>query len=107
VNARLTGATYPSMLARHFLPRGAWLMRNLMLKEATSGRAVLRYLEEHGDLFHPGMERGVIPENFILNEHGRVEKGQFLCIGSSTAECHELLLRTERDLPIDWDYLKD
>ena len=45
VNARLTGATYPSMLARHFLPRGAWLMRNLMLKEATSGRAVLRYLE--------------------------------------------------------------
>jgi hypothetical protein len=107
VNARLTGATYPSMLARHFLPRGAWLMRNLMLKEATSGRAVLRYLEEHGDLFHPGMERGVIPENFILNEHGRVEKGQFLCIGSSTAECHELLLRAERDLPIDWDYLKD
>ena len=82
-------------------------MRNLMLKEATSGRAVLRYLEEHGDLFHPDMERGVIPENFILNEHGRVEKGQFLCIGSSTAECHELLLRTERDLPIDWDYLKD
>lgn len=107
VNARLTGATYPSMLARHFLPRGAWLMRNLMLKEATSGRAVLRYLEKHGDLFHPGMERGVIPENFILNEHGRVKKGQFLCIGSSTAECHELLLNAERDLPIDWDYLKD
>jgi len=107
VNARLTGATYPSMLARHFLPRGAWLMRNLILKEATSGQAVLRYLEKHGDLFHPGMERGVIPENFILNEHGRVKKGQFLCIGSSTAECHELLLKAERDLPIDWDYLKD
>lgn len=107
VNARLTGATYPSMLARHFLPSGAWLMRNLMLKEATSGRAVLRYLEEHGDLFHPGMERGVIPENFILDENGRVEKGQFLCIGRNTAECHELLLHAERDLPIDWDYLKD
>lgn len=107
VNARLTGATYPSMLARHFLPRGAWLMRNLMLKEATSGRAVLRYLEDHGDLFHPGMERGVIPENFILDENGRVAKGQFLCIGSNTQECHELLQRAERDLPIDWDYLKD
>ncbi len=107
VNARLTGATYPSMLARHFLPRGAWLMRNLMLKEATSGRAVLRYLEEHGDLFHPGMERGVIPENFILDENGRVAKGQFLCIGADTRECHELLEHAERDLPIDWDYLKD
>ncbi len=107
VNARLTGATYPSMLARHFLPNGAWLMRNLLLKEATSGRAVLRYLEEHGDLFHPGMKRGVIPENFLLNENGRVEKGMFLCIGESSAECHELLARAERDLPIDWDYLCD
>lgn len=107
VNARLTGATYPSMLARHFLPNGAWLMRNLLLKEATSGRAVLRYLEEHGDLYHPGMQRGVIPENFILNENGRVEKGMFLCIGENSAEYHELLERAERDLPIDWDYLQD
>lgn len=107
VNARLTGATYPSMLARHFLPSGAWLMRNLMLKEATSGQAVLRYLEEHGHLFHPGMQRGVIPENFILDENGRVAKGQFLCIGANTQECHELLRHAERDLPIDWDYLKD
>lgn len=107
VNARLTGATYPSLLARHFLPRGAWLMRNLMLEKPTSGRAVLRYLEEHGDLFHPGKGQGVLPINFNLNEDGLVEKGQFLCIGAGNRECHEMLVHAERDLPVDWDYLKD
>ena len=29
INARITGATYPSVIARHFLPHDAWLMRNI------------------------------------------------------------------------------
>lgn len=107
INARLTGATYPSVLARHFQPRGAWLMRNLKLAKPVSARTVLRLLEHHSDLFHPGKQRGVLPVNVILNESGRVEKGQFLCIAPTTAECHEMLLHAERDLPIDWEYVRD
>lgn len=107
INARLTGATYPSVLARHFLPRGAWLMRNLKLAKPLSGRTVLRLLENHSDLFHPGKPRGLVPVNFNLDERQRVEKGQFLCLGDSSAECHEMLLQAECDLPIDWEYVRD
>lgn len=107
INARLTGATYPSVLARHFQPRGAWLMRNLKLAKPVSARTVLRLLDHHSDLFHPGKHRGVLPVNVILNESGRVEKGQFLCIAPTTAECHEMLFHAERDLPIDWEYVRD
>lgn len=107
INARLTGATYPSVLARHFQPRGAWLMRNLRLAKPVSARTVLRLLEHHSDLFHPDKPRGVLPVNVILNESGRVEKGQFLCVAPTTAECHEMLLHAERDLPIDWEYVRD
>ncbi|MCB1278528.1 hypothetical protein [Prosthecobacter sp.] len=107
INARLTGATYPSMLARHFLPRGAWLMRNLLMKRPVPGSVVLQLLAKSGDLFHPGMERGVVPLNFNLSEPGLVEKGQFLCIGPVLQDCEELLRRTEQHLPIDWDYIQE
>lgn len=107
VNARLTGATYPSLLARHFLPQGAWLMRNLKLARPVSGRAILRFLKQKGDLFEPNKKYGVVPLNFNTGPSGRVEKGQFLCLGANTAVCHEMLLRAERDLPIDWEYISD
>lgn len=107
INARLTGATYPSVLARHFLPRGAWLLRNLKLAKPLSGRTVLRLLENHSDLFHRGKRRGLLPLNFNLDERRRVEKGQFLCLGESSGECHDMLLQAERDLPVDWEYVRD
>lgn len=107
INARVTGATYPSILARHYLPRGGWLMRNLKLADAVPGSDILRFLEEHGHLFHPHRESGILPVNFNLTADGLVEKGQFLCLGETSADCHEMLLRAEEDLPIDWEYVRD
>ncbi len=107
INARLTGASYPSILARHYLPRGAWLNRNLKLARPARGAEILRLLEEHGHLFHPRRENGILPINFNLTPDGLVEKGQFLCLGNSSAACHEMLRRAEEDLPIDWEYVRE
>ncbi len=107
INARVTGATYPSVLGRHYLPRGAWLMRNLQLAQPLSGAEVLGQLDRHGHLFHPYHERGILPINFNLTSDGLVNKGQFLCLGTSAGACHDLLSRAEQDLPIDWRYVRD
>ena len=107
INARVTGATYPSVLARHYLPCGGWLMRNLKLDRPVAGSEILRLLEEHGHLFHPHRESGILPINFNLTDDGLVAKGQFLCLGETSADCHEMLLRAEEDLPIDWEYVRD
>ncbi|MCB1207974.1 MAG: hypothetical protein KDK97_01545, partial [Verrucomicrobiales bacterium] len=107
INARVTGATYPSVLARYYQPRGGWLMRNLRLDHPVSGTEVLDSLEQHGHLFRPGRERGILPINFNLTADGLVGKGQFLCMGATSAECHEMLQRAEEDLPIDWQYVRD
>jgi hypothetical protein len=107
INARVTGATYPSVLGRHYLPRGGWLMRNLKLIEPVAGASILRFLEEHGHLFHPRNEKGILPINFNLTADGLVQKGQFLCLGGTSADCHAMLLRAEEDLPIDWEYVRD
>lgn len=107
INARVTGATYPSVLARHYLPRGGWLMRNLKMNTPLSGAEVLRHLQDHDHLFHPRLERGILPINFNLSTDGLVDKGQFLCLGANSVECHEMLRRAEEDLPIDWEYVRD
>jgi hypothetical protein len=107
INARVTGATYPSVLARHYLPRGGWLMRNLKLVEPVPGASILQFLEEHGHLFRPHRESGILPINFNLTADGSVAKGQFLCLGNTSADCHNMLLRAEEDLPIDWEYVRD
>ena len=107
INARLTGATYPSLLARHFVPHGGWLMRNLKLAEPTTGLTLLKLLDAHGHLFEPGRGEGILPFNFNLNPEDLVEKGQFLCLGATAARCHEMLTHAEHDLPIDWDYVRD
>ncbi|MCB1225311.1 MAG: hypothetical protein KDK99_05830 [Verrucomicrobiales bacterium] len=107
INARLTGATYPSLLARHFTPGGGWLMRNLKLAQPTTGLTLLRLLEDHGHLYLPGTNSGILPINFVLNPDDLVEKGQFLCLGRTQGRRHEMLENAERDLPIDWSYVRD
>ena len=81
INARVTGATYPSILARHFHPGGAWLMRNLLLPEPVASTAVFNKLSAAGLLYVPGAPLGVLPVNFNATPDGRVEKGQFLVLG--------------------------
>ena len=100
INARVTGATYPSVLARRFIPDGAWLLRNLRFTEPLSGRKLLDTLRDSHDLFIPGhSESGIIPVNFNYGSDGLIHKGQFLCLAHSTAGSHVLLNLAEIDLP--------
>jgi len=100
LNARITGATYPAVLARHLMPGGAWLMRNLRFDTPLTGEEVLQALRSSGDLFDPGAgEPGVLPVNFNFGLDGLVHKGQFLCLAPSVDESEALLKFAERDLP--------
>lgn len=104
INARVTGATYPSILARHFMPEGAWLLRNLRFREPLTGRDLLAALRDSGDLFVPGRtENGLVPLNFNVGRDGLVHKGQFLCLAHSPAGSHVLLEIAELDLPCEPD----
>ena len=107
INARVTGATYPSILARHFMPHGAWLMRNLKFKQAQPAQHLLDLLAVNRHLYEPGKDGGVLPINFNTNEGGLVEKGQFLCLAQTVSHCQRILSLGEHDLPIDWDYARD
>jgi hypothetical protein len=107
INARVTGATYPSVLARHFQPGCTWLMRNLKFIEPVEGQRLLDLLDEADHLFKPEAARGILPVNFNLEPSGLVTKGQFLCIGETSEVCHRFLTLAETDLPIDWDYVRD
>ena len=99
INARVTGATYPAVLASHLAPGGAWLMRNLCFSKPLSGRKVLRALEQRRLLFDRGDAEGVCPINFNLDEAGMVVKGQFLCIAESVEKTQELLKNVRRWVP--------
>ncbi|MCP5003751.1 MAG: hypothetical protein GY941_07320 [Planctomycetes bacterium] len=107
INARVTGATYPSVLARHFIPHGAWIMRNLRFVVPLMDQGILELLEEAGKLFHPGMERGIMPVNFNLDEESGIQKGQFLCLGPHLEDCLRLFKETESILPVRWFYDRD
>lgn len=100
INARVTGATYPSVLARHFFPAGAWLLRNLRFTEPLPGDELLSRLRLSGDLYVPGeCEFGVFPVNFNHGVDGLVHKGQFLCLSKSRLGSRQLLHLAELDLP--------
>lgn len=100
-NARVTGATYPSVLARRFAPRGAWLMRNLRLSHPLPEDAVLARLQRQQHLFEPHRDRGVLPVNVNFGEDELVHKGQFLCLAPTARECFDCLESAQRDLLVD------
>jgi hypothetical protein len=107
INARVTGATYPAVLARRFLPGGAWHMRNIQFRSALDGAQILDHMSRAGELFRPGAEKGIIPFNFNIGEDGKVTKGQFLCMGENHAVCGGLLARAWSELPVEWGYDRD
>ena len=78
VNARVTGATYPSMLARRFEPDGACMMRNLRFHEELRPGDLIERLDTASLLYRPGSGSGCLPINFNLAPDGTVAKGQFL-----------------------------
>lgn len=99
INARVTGATYPAVLAGHLAPGCAWLMRNLCFSKPLSGGQVLRALEQRRLLFDRGCTEGVCPINFNLDAAGMVVKGQFLCVAESVEKTQELLKNVRRWVP--------
>ena len=107
INARITGATYPSVIARHFLPHDAWLMRNVRFTRPLKDTSLLKMLDKAGYLFHPGMQEGVLPINFNLSEDGSVQKGQFLCLAKDLEDCLFKLEQIEAILPLSWQYDRD
>jgi len=107
VNARVTGATYPSLLARRFLPGQAWLMRNVAFEPAFDCAWALDALEGAGLLFRPEDPEGVLPINFIRDERGHVVKAQLLFLAGRPQRCVELIGECVRLLPIRGGYERD
>lgn len=100
LNARVTGATYPSVLARHFMPDGVWLLRNLRFTKPVPGAELMELLRSAHDLFVPGQsEAGVMPLNFNTGDDGLVHKGQFLCLAPSSGGSKMLLEMARLDMP--------
>ena len=107
INARITGATYPAVLARRFNPKGAWYMRNIGFRNVMEGADLLLLLDHAGVLYRPGSTKGILPFNLNTNAEGKVMKGQFLCLGQTYEECRKLFLQAWSQLPVEWGYVRD
>lgn len=107
VNARVTGATYPSLLARRFLPHRAWLMRNFAFAPALDCAGALEALSGAGLLYRADDEEGVLPINFIRDDAGQVVKAQLLFLAARPERCAELIVRCMAALPFKEGYERD
>ncbi len=99
INARVTGATYPSMLALHCNPGGAWLMRNMVFRPCMTSPEFMHFLEGRDLLFLPGKQQGVLPVNLITGDNGGIVKMQLLFLAGSTDECLVMLENFSALLP--------
>jgi hypothetical protein len=107
VNARVTGATYPSLLALHCNPGGAWLMRNMVFGPCMDVAGFLAFLKDKGLLFAPGAGRGILPINTICAENGQIVKCQMLFVDSGPAGCLAMLEEFPRLLPASCRFERD
>lgn len=107
INARVTGATYPSLLARKLAPQAAWRMQNLHFPEPLACARLLDALHVAKAAFRPGSDQGFVPINANLGEDGRVEKCQLLALAPESAGCLALLDRLEHILPVEFLHDRD
>ncbi len=107
INARVTGATYPAVLARRFAPEGAWLMRNVRFPEPRASDAVLRELDRTATLYRPGCDRGILPVNVNTNGQGLVTKAQLLALGKNPRDVASVVDLIRRHPSIKWNYDRD
>jgi len=91
INARVTGATYPSILAKHFLPQHTWLLRNIRFSTPQKSEDILDTLKEKNLLFLKGNSEGAMPFNFNTDQEGKVFKGQFLFLAKDAPNVTNLL----------------
>lgn len=104
VNARVTGATYPSLVALRFNPAGAWLMRNMLFGPCMDGPGFMGYLNKKGILFFPGAKEGIVPLNIIEDKDGMVSKCQLLFLGESQQHCLKMIEEFPSLLPAECKY---
>lgn len=95
INARVTGATYPALLARTFLPGGVWMMRNIRFDPRHNTDSLLDDIDEAGLLFRPGQTEGILPFNFNPNSQGQIVKGQFLFLAPDMSTAEGLIKRMQ------------
>lgn len=107
INARVTGATYPSILARHFTPGGGWLMRNLRFEPKTMSSDLLERLDRANLLYQPGMSTGILPINFNTDLEGQVGKGQFVCLGEDAENLKRVLAEARNQLAVRGEFDRD
>jgi hypothetical protein len=107
INARVTGATYPAVLARHFMPAGCWKMRNIQFRKSLDGDQLLSLIDNAQVLYRPGKDTGIIPFNLNTDDQGKVIKGQFLCLGDDHEQCSGVLAKAWTALPVEWGYDRD
>lgn len=107
VNARVTGATYPSLLARHFLPGKAWLMRNFSFGSCLSVRELINIMEARNLLFERGSSSGVLPINFITGDGGWAIKAQLLFLAGKPDECLKMIGKFVDAMPPGCVYDRD
>ena len=107
VNARVTGATYPSVLARRFCPGGFWLMRNLFFDPPIRGGELLDALRRVGHLYTGQPQGGLFPINFNTDQAGLTRKAQFLCFAADADRCLNCLIQAADVLPVKWAYDRD
>lgn len=105
LNARVTGATYPSVVARHLRPDEAWILRNLRWDATRSSEEVLARLDADGLLYPSEDESGILPLNIGLGDGGRLRKGQFLVLGGNVDECEHALARA--GMALGWAHDRD
>jgi hypothetical protein len=82
-------------------------MRNVRFARPFRDTNLLKMLDQAGYLYHPGMQEGVLPINFNLDDNGSVQKGQFLCLGKTMDDCLDMLEQIESILPLKWYYDRD
>lgn len=107
INARITGATYPAVLARYFLPHGAWIMRNLSFHCPMTGSKLISELDRKGLLFEKNIKKGVLPFNFNQDKYGNIYKGQFLFLAPEPVECECLLTQLQKVFPLFTKFDRD
>lgn len=107
VNARVTGATYPALLARHFNPGHCWVMRNIRFRHPVKSNELLSLMDTTGLLYTRAATNGILAFNFNTTPDNRVIKGQFLFLGETYQDCVRALTHAESILHVGWEYDRD
>jgi len=107
INARVTGATYPSILAHHFAPDATWVLRNVRVKNPMDPTDLMETLRKNDLLFDKKKGAGTIPINLNSNNDDKIVKGQFLFLGGDQSSALAYLDKLSHALLSPGEYDRD